>query len=216
MITGEMFHIVKMSQWIPPLVQFQTSTNFQKYRYLPVAETPVTNTDDGKRREVDDYHPRARLKQVHKKNEINIEDSASVQTFCNRHIVEESLVKKYLEHLNHLEMMSDKRKMEKKNNSGTLARQQVCVLDKYIHKHNLLAVKDKNKPQQVNAIMDHLRSFAESTQTNKQSSLSVEEVDDRDECEEGEGDEALPTWPIDEDFVFGEIGESSDQLSESE
>ena len=72
-------------------------------------------------------------------------------------------------------MMSDKRKMEKKNNSGTVARQHVCVLDKYIHKHNLLAVKDKNKPQQVNAIMDHLRSFAESTQTNKQSSLSVEE-----------------------------------------
>ena len=80
----------------------------------------------------------------------------------------------------------------------------------------MLAVKDKNKPQQVNAIMDHLRSFAESTQTNKQSSLSVEEVDDHDECEEDEGDEALPTWPSDEDFVFGEIGESSDQLSESE
>ena len=116
MITGEMFHIVKMSQWIPPLVQFQTSTNFQKYRYLPVAETPITNTDDGKRREVDDYHPRARLKQVHKKNEINIiEDNVSVQTFCNRYVVEESLVKKYQEHLNHLEMMSEKRKMEKEN-----------------------------------------------------------------------------------------------------
>ena len=135
-----------MSQWIPPLVQFQTSTNFQKYRYLPVAETPITNTDDGKRREVDDYHPRARLKQA--KNEINIEDSASVQTFCNRYIVDESLVRKYLEHLNHLEMMSGKRKMEKKNknlkentmsyeefdwmemlNSGTLARQRACVLE---------------------------------------------------------------------------------------
>ena len=76
-----------------------------KYHYLPVAETPITNTDDGKRREVEDYHPRARL---------NIEDSASVQTFCNRYIVEESLVKKYLEHLNHLEMMSENRKMEKK------------------------------------------------------------------------------------------------------
>ena len=88
MITGEMFHIVKMSQWIPPLVQFQTSTNFQKYRYLPVAETPITNTDDGKRREVDDYHPRARL---NKKNEINIEDSASVQTFTK-----DTLLKKVL------------------------------------------------------------------------------------------------------------------------
>ena len=105
-----------MSPWIPPLVQFQTSTiKLPKYHYLPVAETPITNTVDGKRREVVDYHPRARSKQVHKKNEINIEDNASVQTFCNRYIVEESLVKKYLEHLNHLEMMSGKRKMGNKN-----------------------------------------------------------------------------------------------------
>ena len=77
-------------------------------------------------------------------------------------------------------------------NSGTLAKQRVCVLDKYIDKHNLLALKGKNKPQKVNAIMDHLQSFAESTQTNKQSSLSVEEVDDHDEREVDEGDEALP------------------------
>ena len=37
----------------------------------------------------------------------------------------------------------------------------------YNHKHNLVAVKGKNKPQKGNAIMDHLRSFAES-KTNKQ------------------------------------------------
>ena len=96
LITGEMFHeYCEMSQWIPPLVQFQTSDKLESITILSVAETPITNTDDGKRREVDDYHPRARLKQVHKKNEINIiEDSASVQTFCNRYIVEESLLKK--------------------------------------------------------------------------------------------------------------------------
>ena len=90
-------------------------------------------------------------------------------------------------------------------NSGTLAKQRVCVLKKYIHKHNLLAVKGKNKPQKVNAIMDHLRSFAKSTQTNKQSSLSVEieEVDDHDEREVDEGDEALPICPSDEDFELG-------------
>ena len=69
MITGEMFHeIVKMSQWIPPLAQFQTSTNLPN---LPVTETPITNTENSKRREVDDYHPRALSEQVHKKNEIN-------------------------------------------------------------------------------------------------------------------------------------------------
>ena len=77
-----------------------------------------------------------------------IEDSASVQTFCNRYIVEESPVKKYLEHLSHLEIMSENKQMEKKNknlkentisyeeidwvemlNSGTPAKQRVCVLD---------------------------------------------------------------------------------------
>ena len=52
------------------------------------------------------------------KDEINIEDFASVQTFCNRYIVEESLVKKYQEHLNHLEMMSENRKMLKKNKNS--------------------------------------------------------------------------------------------------
>ena len=115
MITGKMFHEYCENESVDPTPRPVPDINkLPKYHYLPVAETPITNTDDGKRREVDDYHPRARLKQVHKKNEINIEDSASVQTFCNRHIVEESLVKKYLEHLNHLEMMSDKRKMEKK------------------------------------------------------------------------------------------------------
>ena len=68
-------------------------------------------------------------------------------------------------------------------------------------------MKGKNKPQKVNAIMDHSQSFAESTQTNKQSSLSVEEVNDHDECDVDERDEALPTCPSDE------IGKSSDQLS---
>ena len=222
MITGGMFHQYCENESVDPTPRPVPDINkLPKYHYLPVAETPITNTDDGKRREVDDFDPRARLKQVHKKNEINVEDSASVQTFFKRYVVEESLVKKYLEHLNRLEMMSDKRKMEKKNknlkentmfyeefawmemlNSGTLAKQHGCVLDKYIHKQNLLAVKDKNKPQKVNAIMNHLRSFAESTQTNKQSSLSVEEVGDHDDCEEDEEDEALPTWPSDEDLYW--------------
>ena len=93
--TGEMFHEYCENESVDPTPRPVPDINkLPKYHYLPVAETPITNTDDGKRREVDDYHPRARLKQVHKKNEINIEDSASVQTFCNRYIVKKSLVKK--------------------------------------------------------------------------------------------------------------------------
>ena len=114
MITGEMFHEYCENESVDPTPRPVPDFNkLPKYHYLPVAETPITNTDDSKRREVDDY--RARSKRVHKKNEINIEDSASVQIFCKRDIVEKSLVKKYLEHLNHLEIMSEKRKMKKKN-----------------------------------------------------------------------------------------------------
>ena len=94
-ITGEMFHEYCENESVDPTPGPVPDINkLPKYHYLPVAETPITNTDHGKRREVDDYHPRARLKQAHKKNEINIEDSASVQTFCNRNIVKKSLGKK--------------------------------------------------------------------------------------------------------------------------
>ena len=86
MTTGEIFHEYCENESVDPTPRPVPDINkLPKYHYLPVAETSITNTDDGKRREVDDYHPRARLKQVYKKNEINIiEDSASVQTFCNR------------------------------------------------------------------------------------------------------------------------------------
>ena len=68
--------------------------------------------------------------------------------FATDKLLKKVLWKKYLEHLNHLQMMSEKRKMEKKNknlkentmsyeefdwmemlNSGTLAKQRACVLE---------------------------------------------------------------------------------------
>ena len=118
-----------------------------KFHYLPVQETPTTN-ENGRRRQVDAYHPRERLRQLHKEKTINVEDIASVETFSNKYIVEENLVKTYLEHLNHLQMMNEKRKMEKKGknlqenrmsyedfdwtkmlNDRTLAKQRVFVLE---------------------------------------------------------------------------------------
>ena len=66
-------------------------TKLPKYHYLPVAETPITNTDDGKRREVDDYHPRARLKQVQKRMKSI---SRIVQVF--RPFATDTLLKKVL------------------------------------------------------------------------------------------------------------------------
>ena len=115
MISGEMFH--EYCKSVPPTPHpVPDISKLPKYHYLPVKETPIS-TNEG-RRGVDDYHRRAHLNQVHKNKEISIKDSTSVQTFCSRYIVEESLVKNYLEHLNHLEMMSNKRKTEKKTKNA--------------------------------------------------------------------------------------------------
>ena len=95
-------------------------------------------------------------------------------------------------------------------NDGTLAKQRVPILDKYIKKHNLLAVKRGKKSQKVNAIIDHLQS-------NKRKRIDEEEYDSEYEYNsEHEYEETLPTCFSDEDMVLGEIGESSDQMSASE
>ena len=55
----------------------------------------------------------------------------------------------------------------------------------------------------------YARDHVEVHPQKKKEVLYLEEVDDHDECEVDEGDEALPTCSSDEDFVLGEIGESS-------
>lgn len=82
-------------------------------------------------------------------------------------------------------------------NDGTLAKQRVPVLNKYIEKHNLFAVKTKKKSQKVQAIVDHLQSSAK--KRDKQTCLQVEDLDD--ECEVDETDEAFYS-SSDEDIVI--------------
>ena len=52
-------------------------------------------------------------------------------------------------------------------NSGKLAKQRVCTLDKYIHKHNLLAVKGKKKSPRMSMLL----SIIYRKHTNKQTKL---------------------------------------------
>ncbi|CAB3986840.1 RNA-directed DNA polymerase from transposon X-element [Paramuricea clavata] len=164
MSSGEMFHEYCVDQAVPPTPRpVPDITKLPNFHYLPLEDTPIRK-ENGNRREVDDFHPRARLRALHKEKAINVEDALSVKAFCNKYIVEENLVKSYLEHLNHLEMMNDKRKTETRDknlqennmscedfdwqkmfNEGTLAKQHVCILDKYIEKYNLSAVRNKKK-----------------------------------------------------------------------
>ncbi len=88
------------------------TSRLPKFHYLPVDDTP-TLKENGDKREVDDFHPRACPMALHKEKAIDINNTTRIQAFSNRYIVEENLVKDYIAHLNHLEMMSDKRKVEK-------------------------------------------------------------------------------------------------------
>ncbi|CAB4032480.1 RNA-directed DNA polymerase from transposon X-element, partial [Paramuricea clavata] len=112
----EMFHEYCVDQPVPPTPRpVPDITKLPKFHYLPLEDTPIRK-ENGNRREVDDFHPRARLRALHKEKAINVEDALSVKAFCNKYIVEENLVKSYLEHLNHLEMMNDKKtEMRDKN-----------------------------------------------------------------------------------------------------
>ncbi|EDO30504.1 predicted protein [Nematostella vectensis] len=119
-----------------------------------------------------------------------------------KYIVEESLVKDFLTHLNHLEMMRNghmksKRKKQQEDrmsfddfdwnkmlDDGTLEKQRVAILDKCIDHYQLLSVRNKNKPEKLRAIIKHLTEQRNS--------------------EDGSDDE-----------VFNEIGESSDAFSDS-
>ena len=68
-----------------------------------------------------------------------------------------------------------------------MEKQRVCVLDKYIEKHHLSAVRNKKKPENVSAINHHL--------------LHAVSTSERDG---------------DQDLVIEEIGESSDEKSDSD
>ena len=154
---------------------------------------------EGTRREADDFHPRARLRALHKQQAIIVNDPASIEAFSNIFIIEESLVKDYLAHLKHIEMMSGKRKQEKQTKNqqedripcddfdwykmlddGTLNIQRVAILNKYTDHYQLPLVRDKNKSEKLRAIIKHL----------------IEQRNNEDES--------------DDDVVFNNIGESSD------
>ena len=165
---------------------------------LPVKDTPTLDKE-GTQREADDFHPRARLRALHKQKAIIVNDAASIEAFSNIYIIEGSLVKYYPAHLKHIEMMSGKRKQEKQTKNqqedrmscddfdwykmlddGTLKKQRVALVNKYTDHYQLPLVRDKNKPEKLRAIIKHL----------------IEQRNNEDES--------------DDDVVFNKIGESSD------
>ncbi len=165
--------------------------------YLPPDKTPFVNSE-GMERQPDDYHPRAQLKKLHKENRISSDDSDAVKRFSQSYVVDENEVLDYLHHLQHLVLMGEKRKLEKQTKNarenemtcdefdwfkmlkdGTLSKQRVDVLNKYIDKYKLAVTKKSKKQNKVEAIALHLR-----IRLNSPSEIAVEEYCTREEANE--------------------------------
>lgn len=137
--------------------------------YLPFDKTP-TVTSSGSQRDVDDYQPRAQIKKKFEDGTLALDDAESIGMFSKTFAVEESLTRKYLEHLEYIRLKKEKRSEERKRkkqeevmrtyddfdwvqmfHEGTLAKLAVPALNLFLDRHHLAHGKVK-KAEKVNTI----------------------------------------------------------------
>jgi hypothetical protein len=149
-----------------------------------------------------------------------LEDPTSILDFSKKFIVSEECVTEYLKHLKLLELRKDKRKKQKiaeasakakkkyedydwkaMLNDGSLTKQTVAVLDKYLKHHKLNSAS--NKKAKLSAVQRHIthKSNANSQTTEKEKS---------DSGNEGDMEATFSSCEDETDIVLAEIGSSSD------
>ena len=82
-------------------------------RYLAFDKTPTVSLK-GSARKVDDFQPRAQIKKSFEEGTLALDNADSIATFSKTFAVEESLVRKYLEHMDYLNLKIVKRSEKKK------------------------------------------------------------------------------------------------------
>lgn len=176
------------------------------FHYLMARETP-TQDDAGNDRPVDDFQPRAQLKALYKENSISSSDEEKVKAFLAKYVVPENLVRNYILHLEHLNLMKEKRQREEKANKEARAEKkyeeynwqdlyerrkilslQVFELDKYIDHHRLSERGHKlKKKDKVSLVQAHI---AMTTFANVREEREL----DLNEASEDEDDIVLNEW----------------------
>ena len=81
------------------------------FHYLPARATPIKD-DTGNDRPVDDFQSRAQLKELYKQSAISSSDEDTIKDFPANYIIPENLVRNYILHLEHLQLMKHKRQRE--------------------------------------------------------------------------------------------------------
>ena len=86
--------------------------NASGFHYLPGRKTPLR--DEGNLHVVDDFQPRAALKNLHQQDIAltSSDETAGIKDFSGKYIVSENLARNYLQHLEHLELLKEKQQKE--------------------------------------------------------------------------------------------------------
>ncbi|XP_070580686.1 uncharacterized protein [Ptychodera flava] len=205
------------------------SQRLPEFHYLNVESTPLKNKD-GSEREIDDFHPRVQLKRLFASGEISTERNDVITSFANKYIVKEDLVRKYLEHLQYLKTMREKRKAQNLRQTaenleksygdidwkhfyeaGQLKSLKVGVLNKYILEHNLGNVKKLKKKDKLRLINAHIaQSLVQSvTVTEVRNNTGGSEDTDSDN-DSISVDMNSASDDTDSDIILAEVGNSSD------
>jgi len=130
---------------------------------------------NGIEREVDDFQPRKRIKQLFQSEGEAAFKGEKLQEFCNKYIIDMNIVKRYVEHLQTLELNKDKRKTKRNENTcaeimknykdlnwishyenNSLAELKVKTLDKYLEENDMIAYLSLKKKDKVVAVSHHI------------------------------------------------------------
>ena len=149
--------------------------NYEKdgMHYLNVLDTP--SEINGQARLVDDFQPRKQVKNLLESGGLS--NDQQIEDFCEKYIVEEILLVKYIKHLKILDInkrkRAEQRKLSKDQKSaksfedydwpaliqrGLLKKLNVRELDKYISHYHLCQSINLKKTEKVNLITAHIAS----------------------------------------------------------
>ena len=193
--------------------------------YFPFDNTP-TVTSSGSQRDVNDYQPRAQIKKKFEDGTVALDDAESIGMFSKTFAVEESLTRKYLEHLEYIRLKKEKRSEERKRkkqeevmktyddfdwvqmfHKGTLEKLTVPALNLFLDRHHLAHGKMK-KAEKVNTI----NAWLANSEYHK-----IQQSGIRDEDNEAKDDDGDPAESVDsdvsddeDDVILFEVGEPSD------
>ena len=87
-----------------------------EFKYLSV-HTSSNNDENGKKSVPDDWQPRSNFKKLFEQWKFSINASDAITEFSSKFIVDEKLVKNYIEHLLQLQSVNEIRKQEGRKES---------------------------------------------------------------------------------------------------